>query len=376
MPEPIVPPIVASSTFRFRDNEEVLRAVRGEGHLYSRWDNPTVQAVEAELARLCGAERALCFGSGMAAISSALLTLLRDRPRLLCQEQVYGGTYELARDFLPRHGISTDFFSIDAWEEALEREVGQPGVVYVETPTNPALRLIDLRRLAAAVHERGALLVVDNTFATPALQRPLDLGADVELHSATKGLGGHHDLLAGVVCGRAETIQAIWQTRKLLGGVLDPFQAFLLHRGLKTLDLRLERQSATALELARFLAEQPEVSEVHYPGLESHPEHALAQRQMKAGGGMLACAIRGGEAAARAFSEALRVVTLAPSLGGTETLITLPSTTTHVNLSEEERAQSGLPPGLVRISVGLEPAEELRADFALGLAAARAAAPA
>ncbi|MGE0712357.1 MAG: PLP-dependent aspartate aminotransferase family protein [Planctomycetota bacterium] len=367
MSEPVVPPIVASSTFRFRSNDEVLRAVGGEGHLYSRWDNPTVQAAEEELRKLMRAEGALCFGSGMAAVSCVLLTALRERKRLLCQEQVYGGTYQLARDFLPRLGFEVSFFPVDGWREAFASAPDDVGVVYVETPTNPTLRLVDLDAIGEATRLLGAKLVVDNTFATPVLQSPLALGADIELHSATKYLGGHSDLIAGCAAGTADFMDELWSTRKLLGAVLDPFQAFLLHRGLKTLELRVTRQSETALGLAAWLESQPEVRRVHYPGLASHPEHALACRQMRAFGGMLAFEVAGGDAAARRLSEALEVVHLAPSLGGTETLITLPSTTTHVNLTEEERLASGLPPGLVRLSVGLEDPQLLRDDLALGL---------
>jgi cystathionine beta-lyase/cystathionine gamma-synthase len=369
MAEPLVPPIVASATFRFQTNAEVLRAVGGEGPLYSRWDNPTVQAMEEAVRARIGAEGALAFGSGMAAISTALIVALEDRKLLLCQEQVYGGTYELARSLLVRLGAEVRFVPADAWDAALDRPDAARAVVYVETPTNPTLEVVDIERIAARTRDLGGLLLVDNTFATPVLQSTLELGADVELHSATKYLGGHHDLLAGIVAGSKEFTQRAWQARKLLGGVLDPFQAFLLHRGLRTLDLRVERQSTTALAIARWLEDQAPVSRVHYPGLEGHPRHAVAKRQMRAFGGMLAFEIAEGDAAARRFSEALEDIALAPSLGGTETLITLPATTTHVSLSDEERAQSGLAPGLVRLSVGLEPFETLRDDLARALAA-------
>lgn len=373
MSEPITPPIVAASTFRFADTEQVLRAVQGQdGHyLYSRWANPTVAAVEAQVAGLCGAERALAFSSGMAAISAALLCGLHETPRLLCHTDVYGGTFELARDLLPRWGVAVETFPSEGWEQVVSRESpGTVGVIYVETPTNPTLRVVDLRRLSEEARRLGALLVVDNTFASPVHQRPLALGADVEVHSATKYLGGHHDLLAGVVAGGAAFCDRLWTYRKLLGGCLDAFPAFLLHRGLKTLEVRVQRQSETALRLARWLQDQPGVGQVHYPGLPEHPQHAIAAAQMTGWGGMLSFEIEAGYAAAVRFSDALEHFALAPSLGGTESLVTLPRTTSHVGLSSEELAQAGLGEGMVRVSVGLEPYDRLQADLVRGLRAA------
>ena len=268
-------------------------------------------------------------------------------------------------------GVSVSTFPSQGWEEAFAQAAaeGEVGVVYAESPTNPALEVADLARLADAAHALGALFVVDNTFASPALQRPLALGADLELHSATKFLGGHHDLLAGVAAGRAELLARIRRHRTLLGGVLDPFQAFLLQRGLKTLGLRVERQSATALALAEWLAEQPEVAEVRYPGLVSHAGHEVAKGQMSAFGGILSFVHAGGEEPARRFSEALQHVALAASLGGTETLVTLPSTTTHYHLKPADRAATGIPPGLVRLAVGLEEPSLLLADLRQALTA-------
>jgi len=371
---PVNPPIVASSTFRFADTAALERSLRGELPMYSRWDNPTVQAVEARLAEVIGAERALAFGSGMAAISSALLCALAERPRLLCQAQVYGGTFELATELLPAWGVAVETFDTDGWAEVLARaaaDEGPPvGAVFCETPTNPALRVVDLGGLAAAARALGALLIVDNTFATPVNQRPLALGADVVVHSASKGLGGHHDLLAGVVAGSAGFVGRLWRYRKLLGGVLDPFPAYLLHRGLQTLEVRVARQNATALALATWLEARPGVGRVHYPGLASCPQRELAARQMTAGGSVLAFEVAGGEAAARALVDALEVIGLAASLGGAESLACMPSNTSHVGLSPEERERSGLPASLVRLSVGLEPVDALTDDLARGLAAA------
>ncbi|MBL4846524.1 MAG: aminotransferase class I/II-fold pyridoxal phosphate-dependent enzyme [Planctomycetes bacterium] len=368
MSEPLVPPIVPCASFRFRDTAEVLRAMEGEDFLYSRLNNPTVVGVEEELAELIGAERTLLFGSGMAAISTALIALLEERPLLVVQEQVYGATWQLTREILPRLGVEIVTFPSDGWEETFQALAGRDvGVVYAESPTNPGLEITDLRRLAAAAHELGARLLVDNTFASPALQRPLELGADVELHSATKYLGGHHDLLAGVVAGQKDVLELVFKHRTILGGILDPFQAFLLQRGLKTLVLRVERQAATALALAEWLEGQAGVAQVLYPGLSGHRGHEIAREQMEAFGGVLSFVHEGGEAGARRFSESLEVISIAASLGGTETLVTLPSTTTHLRLSPEERAAAGIPPGLVRLAVGLEDPALLQADLARAL---------
>ncbi|RMG14543.1 MAG: aminotransferase class I/II-fold pyridoxal phosphate-dependent enzyme [Planctomycetota bacterium] len=359
---PLTPPIVASSTFSFESTADCLRAVRGEGHIYSRWGNPTVESLEARLADLCGSEAAIAFSSGMAAVSNALLSALArvGRPRLLCHREVYGGTYELVRDLLPRYGVEVRWFSSDGWEEAFE---GRWGVVYAETPTNPTLRVLDLERLAVAARRVGALLVVDNTFATPLGQRPLLLGADVEVHSASKYLGGHHDLLAGVVACARDFAHTLWTHRKLFGATLDPFPAYLLHRGLETLSLRVRRQSETAWQLARWLAEQSWVERVHFPWLPEHPDHQVARRQLELPGGMLSFEVHGGLAAAAGLADRLRRIRHAASLGGTATTLTLPAATSHAGLSAEERAAAGIADGLVRLSVGLEDLDLLTTDL-------------
>lgn len=364
-PRPLPPPIVAASNFRFADTAELERAVHRDGHMYSRWDNPTVQATEARVSALTGAEGTLAFGSGMAAISTALLCGLAERPRLLCQAQVYGGTYELARKLLPAWGKQVEFFETDRWQDVIK---GEAGVVFVESPTNPTLRCIDLAAVAAAAKKCGALLMVDNTFATPINQRPLALGADVEVHSATKYLGGHHDLLAGTVSGSKDFMARLWTYRKLLGGILDPFPGYLVHRGLETLELRVARQNDTALRLAAWLEEQPRVVRVFHPGLPSHPDHALAKRQMTGFGGMLAVEVEGGREGAVRVVDSLQKIALAASLGGTESLCCMPLNTSHVGVPPEERRRLGIGDGLIRVSVGVEPFEVLRDDLARALA--------
>lgn len=366
------PEIVPAAAFAFDSTADLERGLRREAPFYSRWDNPTVQAVEARLSGLVGAEATLLFGSGMAAVSSALLAALADRPRLLCQAQVYGATHELASTLLRRWGVDVTFFEIDGWQAAFEAaRKGPPvGAVWLETPTNPTLRVIDLAGAAKAARALGALSLVDNTFASPLNQRPLELGCDVEVHSATKYLGGHHDLLAGSVSGSKVFIEKVWKHRKLLGGCLDPFPAYLLHRGLLTLDVRVARQNQTSLELARRLEGHPRVARVLHPGLPSHPDHALAARQMRGFGGMLSFVVRGGDEAAVRVVDALETVSLATSLGGTESLCCMPSNTSHANLSAAERARLGIDAGMVRLSVGLEPTDALLADLERALARA------
>jgi cystathionine gamma-synthase len=359
-PEPVNPPIVASSNFRFADTAELERALRRDGHMYSRWGNPTVEAVEAHVSRLCGAEATLAFWSGMAAIAAALLCGLAELRRVYCQAQVYGGTHELAARLLPAWGKEVVFFDVDAWRDVVEDEAG---VVYIETPNNPTLRCIDIAALAQAARRCGALLFVDNTFATPINQRPLALGADVELHSATKYLGGHHDLIAGTVSGTKAFCDQLWTYRKLLGGILDPFPGYLVHRGLETLELRVARQNETALRLARWLEEHPRVVRVFHPGLESHPDHALARRQMTGFGGMLAVEVEGGRDGAVRVVDALGEIALAASPGGTGSLACMPLNTSHAGVPPDERRRLGIGDGLIRVSVGVEPFETLREDL-------------
>lgn len=388
---PFAPPIWATSTYRYADTAALERGLRGELPFYARWENPTVREVERRLAGLYGAEEALLFGSGMAAVSAALMTGLAGGKRLLCQAEVYGGTRGLVEEVLRPWGAEVTWVPLDRWTEvlaaeaeALERgEVGAGGprppvgaggrrppvgVVWAETPVNPTLRLVDLEAVGAGARRLGALLVVDDTFAPPVLQRSLALGADVAVASATKYLGGHHDLLGGVVAGGRAFLAQVAAHRKYTGGVLDPFQAFLLGRGLHTLALRVARQAETALALARWLAGHPRVAAVAYPGLEDHPDRALARRQLPGGaGGMLSFEVRGGREAAVAVVDRLRVIALAASLGGVESSACMPVNTSHAALAPAERAALGIPDGLVRLSVGVEPEDALRADLAQAL---------
>lgn len=365
--EPVAAPIYQTAPFRFETAEDLAAAFAGSDRagLYSRYANPTVRVVEEKLAALEGAEDAVAFASGMAAITATLTTLLASGDRLLAARDLYGGTATWL-DWLGRHHPEIAVERVPLVELAVRLERGTAPatrVVYLETPTNPLLVCADLARLAHACRSQGLILVVDSTFATPILQRPLALGANVVVHSATKFLGGHSDLTAGVVAGDATTMAAVRETMRLAGGSLDPLAAFLLARGMRTLALRVERQSATAQRLAEFLTTHPAVERVHYPGFDE-----VGRRQMSAGGGMLAFAVRGGWEAAARLLDRLRVFTIIPSLGGVESGITSPAVTSHRELPPSEREAAGISDGLLRVSVGIEDAADLEADFEQALA--------
>lgn len=358
-------PVALSAAFGFDDVESWLDAAQGKthGHIYSRNTNPTVAAFEGKVRDLETAEAATSFSSGMAAISNTLLTLLSPGDRLVSIKDTYGGTNKFFIEFLPRFGI--DVSLCDTSDHiALENSIASGcTVVYLESPTNPTIKVVDLARLAAAGRRHGAVVVIDNTLATPINQQPLKLGADLVIHSATKFLGGHADALGGVVCGRAELIQRIYHFREITGACLDPMAAYLLLRGMKTLQLRIERQNESALKIARFLESQREVLRVFYPGLESCENHATARTQMRGFGGVLSFVIAGGFEAVKCFLRHLRYAHLAANLGCVETVAGPPSTTSHVESTREEREASGIPESLIRYSVGIEDSEDLIADL-------------
>ncbi len=361
---PLDVPVYRASTFRFANSAEVRRYNAGgapELYLYGRYENPTVAAFELRLAALEGAERCLAFGAGMAALSSVALAHLSQGELLLASSVIYGGSYRFFRDHLTRLGPRVSFRT----PEELATSDWPRGVklVYVESPTNPGLRVLDLQLLAARARRAGALLVVDGTFATPVLQRPLALGADIVVHSATKALGGHSDLLGGAVLGSEAALAPVEKLRRALGGVLGPDDAFALSRSLKTLELRVLRQSSTALFLARRLARDRRVRRVLYPGLSSHPDHRVAKRQLRAFGGLVTVELSGGVVAARRFFDRLELVARAVSLGGAESLASIPIESSHVGCSAEELRRAGVTPGMVRLSIGLEDPEDLWADL-------------
>jgi cystathionine beta-lyase/cystathionine gamma-synthase len=339
--------------------------------VYSRYHNPTVGEAEERLALLMRTEKALLFSSGMAAISSAILSVTGSGDEILSTPALYGGTYRFFRDVLPRLGIRTRYVRPDRLEEIPRMTTRRTRVVYFETPTNPTLDIVDIQALVHATraaerkHGKKILILADNTFATVINQNPIALGADAITESATKYLGGHSDLLGGVVAGSAPFVQGAHTMLKYLGGCADPFAAFLLLRSLNTFELRVHRQNSSALTLAAHLEKHPKVNFVLYPGLPSHPQHVVASRQMSGGGfgGMITMEVKGGVRGAVRFCDALSVAVNAMSLGGTETLVSIPVYSSHVNMTGEELKRHGVTPGMVRISVGVEDLEDLIADF-------------
>lgn len=363
-------PVVHSVTFGYEDLEEWSRVAQGEmpGHIYGRSSNPTTTVFEDKVCALEGAETAVAFSSGMAAISNLLFALLAPGDRVVSIRDTYGGTSKLFLEVLPRHGV-TVVLCETANRDALEQEIAAGcRLVYLETPTNPTLKILDIQRLARAARAVNAVVAVDNTFATPINQNPLALGADVVVHSATKFLGGHSDALGGVLCGDRDLVERVFRFREVNGAVLHPMAAYLLLRGMKTLELRVARQNENALEIARFLRDHPRIEEVFYPGLQDHPDHAVARAQMRGFGGVLSFSLRSGFEAVGPFLSRLRFAHLAASLGSVATLVGPPSTTSHVEVTAEQRRALGIPEGLVRYSVGIENFEDLRWDLQQALA--------
>jgi cystathionine beta-lyase/cystathionine gamma-synthase len=362
--DPVVPPVVQSATFFWGSPSD------GE-LLYSRYgNNPNQALVARKMASLEGTEAAVVLASGMGATAMTLLSLTRSGDHIVASTLLYGATQSLLRDELPRRGVETTFVDpggASGWRDALRSDTR---VMFLESPTNPTLRVIDPRPLAQLARERGITLIMDATFASPVNIRPSALGVDVVIHSATKYLGGHSDLIAGVVAGPAHVIDEVTRVARLYGPAIDPHACWLLDRGVRTLDVRMRRHNENALSLARWLEGRPQVTRVVYPGLESHPDHQVAEGLLSGFGGMLSIVLGGGGEAADRFTAALRLAMVAPSLGGVETLVSQPRYTSHAALSREELQAQGIPDGFVRISVGLEDVEDLRADFAQALEAA------
>jgi len=368
----VSPPIYETTTFRYDTVAEgaALGGDRGEGFYYTRWGNPTTAALEERVALLEGGEMAIATASGMGAISTVILGLLQAGDHLVAPRATYQASHELFAQILPRYGIAAtliDSMDTEAYEAALRPATK---VVYIETPNNPLLDIADIAGVVRLAHAHGALAVADNTFATPYNQNPLILGTDVVVHSMTKYLGGHADVTAGIMVGRRDVLLALRKHFRIHGPVLDPFAAWLVLRGLKTLGLRMERHNQNALALARVLAAHPKVERVHYPGLPDHPGHHIAHRQMRGFGGMLSVEVDGGIQAGARVVEALRTAIMAVSLGSVETLVTHPASTTSVGIPPEDRARAGIREGLIRVSVGIEDVEDLIEDFTQALEAA------
>jgi cystathionine beta-lyase/cystathionine gamma-synthase len=361
---PVTVPIVRSSNFTFANTAEMKRWAEGKSkaYIYTRYGNPTLAVAEAKIAELENGEAAVVTASGSAAISSALLSLLQAGDELIATRQLYGGSYRLMRDILPRMGIRVHH--VKANLDGVDRLVNsKTRAIYVESPTNPTLGLVDLKKVVALARKHKLVSLIDNTFATPILQKPLNLGFDLVLHSATKYLAGHSDIVAGAVAGNRERVGKVREMMISLGGSMDPDPAYLLIRGLKTLEIRVWRQCESAMAVARFLERHPKIGRVHYPGLASHSDHRLAKRQMTGFGGMLAFDLKGGLSAARRFCDRTRIFLLAASLGGVESLIVLPIYTSHYRMSAVELVAAGVGPGTVRMSIGLEDPGDLISEL-------------
>ena len=363
---PLTAPIYQNSVFEIESLEQVddIYEGRQDGFIYSRDANPNVSILERVVADLEDADDAIAFSSGMAAVGVTLLALVESGDRVLAADALYGGTNLLLRQHLTHLGVEVDFVDatdLDAVERALKSD---PKVLLIESITNPLLSIPDIRAIAELARERGATLVVDNTLATPMLMRPLELGADVVVHSATKSLGGHSDVTGGAAAARADIAMQIRESNRVWGSTPDPFAAWLTARGIRTLPLRVERSCRNAMTAAAFLSDHSKVSAVHYPGLPGHSQHKLARSMMPEGfGGMVSYELNGGGAAASKFVRALDMIRFAPSLGEARTTISHPAKTSHRSLTEDERAQSGISDGLIRMSCGLESAQDIIADL-------------
>lgn len=367
---PVSVPIYQTATFGFDDPEELAETIRrgkDAGFVYTRWHNPTRAAFERVVADLEGGRRAVSFASGMAAITTTLATVVQAGDHVVSTPRLYGGTFSLMTKILPRWGIEATLAHSHQAEDLVAALRPETKVCYAETIGNPTVPVTDLRELGRVCRERGVLLVVDNTFASPYLCNPLALGASVVVHSATKYIGGHYDLTGGIAVGDEDTMEAVREMSIDLGGVGNAFESWLALRGLQTLALRMERHCASAMVLAGALEEHPKVERVWYPGLPSHPDHAVAQSMLRGFSGMMAVELEGGLDAGRRFQEAVELAAVAPSLGGTRTIVTHAASVTHTQMTPEERHAVGISDGLVRVSVGVEDVEDLVEDFTRAL---------
>ncbi len=362
-------PIVNSVTYGYHDLDEWYDVALGkkEGHIYSRNTNPTVEVLEEKIRVLEKAESATTFSTGMAAISNTLYTLLSPGDRVVSIKDSYGGTSKIFIEFLPAIKVEVSLCETGNHEE-MEKEIAKGcKVVYLETPTNPTLKVVDLKRMIKAAKAVNAIVVVDNTFATPINQNPITLGADIVVHSATKYLDGHSDAMGGIACGKKELVKKIYQYREINGATLHPMSAYMIIRGMKTLELRIKRQNESAMTIAKFLLSHPKVESVYYPGLPTHKGHDFAKEQMSGFGGMMSFVLKGDYENVKSFLTRLKFVHLAAHLGSVSTLAGPPRTTSHVELTEEQRGILGIPESLIRYSVGIENVEDLIEDLTQAL---------
>jgi methionine-gamma-lyase len=365
---PVVPPIYQTSTFKFENAKHGADLFKGdrEGYIYSRMGNPTIEAMENAIAKLEDGHKALGCASGMAAISTTFFALLKAGDHVICSKAVYGPTNTLLNTIVSQLGIEVDFVDASYNDEVKAAIKSNTKVVYIETPGNPTLCVADLETIAKITHDANALLVIDNTFMSPALQQPLKLGADIIVHSMTKFLNGHADVVAGVIVVNDEdTYKHFRKTLNQLGGTIDPFNAFLVHRGIKTLSIRMQRHCENAQVIAEWLEKHPKIEWVKYPGLESHPRYEVGKRQHYGPGGMITFELKGGFDAGETVMNTVKFCQLAVSLGGVETLIQHPASMTHLSMGKEMRAEAGITEGLVRLSVGIENVNDIMKDLEL-----------
>jgi cystathionine gamma-synthase len=368
---PLGTPIYQSSTFQMTDNDEQVR-LTGSDHYYTRYGNPTNTAAEKTIAELEGVDAALTFASGMGAVTTTIMALLKSGDHVVAQRDIYGGVNKFLSQWLPKMGIETTFVDTNEYEQHARAIRPNTKLLYLESPTNPTLRVVDFKKVAAVARQHKLLSMIDATFGTPINQHPAEFGIDLIMHSGTKYLAGHSDLLCGVVAGRHELIERIWETRTTLGNCMDPHASWVLLRGLKTLAVRVARQNENALRVAEFLSEHAKVRSVHYPFLKSHPQYAIARQQMSGGGGVVTFEVEGTGEDARRASEAMRLFTLATSLGGVESLVSIPVLTSHAMIPAEARTRMGVTEQMIRLSVGIENADDLIADLEHALEAVAA----
>jgi cystathionine beta-lyase/cystathionine gamma-synthase len=365
---PVSTPIYQTSTFEVTDNDEQQR-VTATDRYYTRWGNPTVTVAEQTIAALEGTEAARTFASGMGAITTTILALLKTGDHIVAQRDVYGGVAKFLSEWLPRMGIETTLVDTTDYDQHTRAIQPNTKLLYLESPTNPSLCVVDLKKAAALARQHGLISMIDSTFGTPINQRPAEYGIDLVMHSGTKYLSGHADLTCGVLAGRSEHIAEINDARTTLGNCMDPHAAWLLIRGLKTLAVRVARQNENALRVAEFLEQHGKVRRVHYPFLKSHPQYAIAREQMSGGSGMVTFEVDGSGEDARRVSEAMQLFTLATSLGGVESLVSIPVLTSHAMISADLRARMGVTEQMVRLSVGIENADDLIGDLERALEA-------
>ena len=369
---PLSTPIYQTSTFEVTDSEQQVRATSTD-RFYTRYGNPTNSVAEAAIAELEGTERALLFDSGMSAITTSVLALVKAGDHIVAQRDIYGGATKFFTQWLPKLGVETTLVDTTDYEQHERAIRPNTRMLYLESPTNPTVRIVDLKKAVGLAKRHGLTTLIDSTFATPINQRPAEFGIDLVMHSGTKYFAGHSDLISGIVAGPSDLIQQIHSTRTTLGGNMDPHAAWLLLRGIKTLAVRVQRQNENALRVAQFLARHKTVRRVNYPFLEGHPQRALAIEQMSGGGGMVSFEVDGSGEDACKVSESLNLFTLAPSLGGVDSLVSIPVLTSHAMISLEERKKMGVTEQLVRLSVGIESADDLIADLEQALRAVKPA---